>query len=131
MIHKLFDWWLRTMHTSLTNSKNSAPPDWTVRAASYTNLGLSLILSGIVMKIGLRIFGLGNPWFLVYVALTCLPLVYMMIENKIGLSPKRILRSHQPFYGKFSSAKRNLSMFIVLLYAPICFLIMIVLMKIL
>ena len=80
------------------------------------------------MKLGVRIFGLNNVWFLFYVALVCIPLYYFLAKCIIGFKINSVNRSALLQKTKNMRLGKIPAIIITLLYFPICFYLMIIMM---
>ena len=128
MVNKIKLLWFAVIRKAFDPSTTTGESEWISKAVLLTNLGIGLIGSGVVMKLGLRIFGLNNVWFLLSVALVCIPLYYLLAKSTIGFNINSINRSALLQKTKNMKLGKTPAIIITLLYLPICFYLMIIMM---
>ncbi len=130
-MNRMLKWWVELAYAGLMASYKKPPSNWADRIATLTNLGLGLIVCGVIMKLLLRITGLGSNIYLPLVGLVCLPIMYFFIQNNLGVSVKKVssYRCDASLDRDGNSLRTIGAAIITLLYPAICLILMIAVMN--
>ncbi|MGK0365268.1 MAG: hypothetical protein ACI85O_002334 [Saprospiraceae bacterium] len=94
MKKKLMNWWVKIFYSAIGAGAKKKSNNWSKVSASMMNMGISILLCAVIIKLGLRIFGLNHPYSTgIIISLTSLT-VYLL-GYKIGISPE-YLESFEP-----------------------------------
>lgn len=129
MIKMVLEKWIQLGYIGIYGANQKVPFDWADRLAIVTNTGIGLMVCGVVMKVLLRIMGLGNTNYVVLVSFITITIMYLFIYNKIGLKVKTI-NDLKPSVrlNELNKIIVFLSSCVLFLFPIVCFVLMILLM---
>jgi hypothetical protein len=109
-------YWVKLAYSGICGSWRKVPHDWADRITNLTNLIIAVLLSGIIIKLGLRFFGLNNPKSHPIMTGIIMLHFYLMLE-KIGFKSKYILSFNPQKTHVRNNIKDKLSFVLILLIA--------------
>lgn len=127
-MNHLARWWFKIGYLGIAGGRKKIPKDAAVRIAFITNMGISFIIIGPLIKGLLRWFGLGNIYFLLLGSLASITVMYLLLF-KMGIKAEYVRQFKPEKDGERNYSKEMLAAFTLILYGPACFLLMIVIMK--
>lgn len=131
MIDKILALYINTTFIVIAMANKKVPPTWAVRISTFANMGMGLIICGLMLKLVLRMTGLNSGIYMPLTTILTLFILYLIVEKEVLLSADRVAktRAAHKIAEPISVYRKVFSVIAVILYVPVCVATMILVMK--